>query len=128
MVRDPSFATRLTESWRSAVASRGPNRLCLSGVAPDLPPSRLRDVLVDEPERTPSTELDCPQAPGAAENARDPSTRPTDRILHIRKSPRRIGRQGESVEQLPHEIAAAVVKPRDLTGIPHRVLGAVLSE
>src|SRR5204862_7260288 len=57
---------------------------------------------------------------------RNPARRPADRVLDLRERPRPIGSRGETVEKLPHEVAAAVVEAGDLVGIakgvPRRVL------
>jgi hypothetical protein len=62
----------------------------------------------------------------AAEDGRDPAARPPDRVLDHRERARLVGRRGQRVEQLAHEVAAAVVEARDLVGVLHRVVRRVL--
>jgi hypothetical protein len=83
-------------------------------------------VLVDQPVRTATAELDRAQTPCPTQNARDPPTRPCDRILHIGKGSWHLGRGREPVQKLTHEIAAAVIEPRNVLAICERVLRAVL--
>jgi TfoX/Sxy family transcriptional regulator of competence genes len=52
---------------------------------------------------------------------------PSDRVLDLGKGPRPVGRGGQLLEQFTHEVAAAVVEPRDFTEVLHRVLGSVLN-
>jgi hypothetical protein len=66
------------------------------------------------------------QVMDAAEDRGDSPVRPADRVLDCWEGPRLAGRGGEAVEQLAHEVAAAVVKARDLVRIAHRVLRRML--
>src|SRR5215207_7649471 len=63
----------------------------------------------------------------ASQRGADPASRPAGRVLDLREGPRLVGRLGEPVEQLAHEVGAAVVEPRDLVGIGHGVLRGVLN-
>ena len=74
-----------------------------------------------------AAELRVTQVGHAAEDRGNSAAGPPDRILYRGKCARPVGPSGEVVEQLAHEIAAAVVKPLDLTGVLHGVLGGMLA-
>src|SRR5437588_12810156 len=63
----------------------------------------------------------------AAEHRGDPPVRPPERILDTGEGAWPAGRHRRLVQQLAHEVAAAVVEPRDLVRMVHGVLGDVLS-
>ena len=76
--------------------------------------------------RAAAGELPMAQVRDAAEDRRDPPARPAHRILDLREGARAIRSVGEGVQQLAHEVAAAVVEARDLAGILHGVVRRVL--
>ena len=77
---------------------------------------------------TATAELGVAQVGHAAEHRRNPAMRPADRVLDLRERPRPIGSRGETVEKLPHEVAAAVVEAGDLVGIAQSVPQRVLAK
>jgi hypothetical protein len=79
-----------------------------------------------EPIRAAAAELGLAQVEDAAEHRRDPPPRPADRVLDLRERPRAVGRLGELVEQLAHQVAAAVVEAGDLVRVDERVVRRVL--
>ena len=79
-------------------------------------------------DRAPAVELGRAQMPDAAEHAGDAPARPPQRVLDVGEGARVIGRCGKCVEQGAHEVAAAVVKPLDVAGVVHGVLGSVLGD
>ena len=68
--------------------------------------------------------LGLAQTADAAEHGRDPPPRPAHLVLDLRERPRLIGPRGKGVEQLAHQVAAAVVEPLDLAGSPIAFCGA----
>jgi hypothetical protein len=77
--------------------------------------------------RPASAEFRVAQMGDAAEHRRDPPARPSDRLLHLRERAGEVRHGGQAVEQLAHQIAAAVVEPRDVVGVGHDVLWCVLA-
>jgi hypothetical protein len=53
--------------------------------------------------------------------------RPADRVLDLGERSWPVRPRGEAVEQLAHQIAAAVVEPLDFLGLVHRVVRGVLN-
>jgi phage shock protein PspC (stress-responsive transcriptional regulator) len=99
----------------------------LASVHPHLPAARGRLALVVEVVRAAPAELGVAQVGDTAEHGRDPAARPADRILDLREGAGLIGRVGQRVQQLAHEVAAAVVEAGDIPGSAHRVLRRVLA-
>ena len=73
-------------------------------------------------------ELAVAQTRNATENRRDPAPRPADRVLDLRKRARSIRSSGQPVQELAHQVAAAIIETLDLIGTVHRVLRRVLDE
>jgi len=76
--------------------------------------------------RPSSLKLGLAKMEDAAEYRRDPPAGPPDRILDHRKGTRLIWRLRERVQELAHQIAAAVIEARHLVVFEHRVVGVVL--
>jgi hypothetical protein len=62
----------------------------------------------------------------AAEDGGDAAAGPSHPVLDLPEGARPIGGAGQGVQQLAHEVAAAVVKEGDLAGLGHRVVRRVL--
>src|ERR1035441_2093287 len=107
-------------------ALRCTDYLRLGAVHPHLPATGSRLAVVQEAIGPAAPELGRAEMPDAAEDAGDSPARPRQRILNLGERARVIGRGGQRVQEFAHEVAAAVVKPLDLAGIIHRVLGSVL--
>ena len=66
------------------------------------------------------------QTRNTPENRRDPAPRPTDRVFDLGKRTRSIRHGRQAIQELAHQVTAAVVETLDLIGIVHRVLRRVL--
>jgi hypothetical protein len=80
---------------------------------------------VVKPIRSPAGELGVAEVGNAAEHGCDPAARPAHRVLDLWERTRLLRRRGERIQELSHQVAAAVVKAGDLVGIVHRILGYV---
>ena len=98
----------------------------LIAVHPHLPSPRRDRAGFAEVVGAPPLELDHAQAADATEDRRDPPVRPADRVLDLGEGARPVGRLGQAVQELAHEVAAAVVEARNLAGVDHRVRRRVL--
>jgi hypothetical protein len=76
--------------------------------------------------RAPPGELRVAQLRHPTQHGGDPAARPSEHVLDQRERTRLIRRRGKAVEQLAHQVAAAVVERRDLARVVHRVLRRVL--
>jgi hypothetical protein len=76
--------------------------------------------------RAAAAELGLAQVEDAAEHRRDPPPRPADRSFYVGERARPVGRLGERVQQLAHQVAAAVVEAGDLVRVDQRVVRRVL--
>jgi TfoX/Sxy family transcriptional regulator of competence genes len=74
-----------------------------------------------------AAELGVTQVRDPTEHGGDSPARPSDRVLGFGEGSRPAGCGRQLVEQLAHEIAAAVVEPGDLAAVLHGVLRCVLS-
>jgi hypothetical protein len=62
----------------------------------------------------------------AAEDGGDPAVRPADRVLDLRERAGPVRSSSQLVEQLAHQVAAAVVEEGDLVGFGHGIPRRVL--
>ena len=85
-------------------------------------------MLVKEAVGAAAAELGVAQVGYAAEHGRDPAVRPSQLVLDLREAAGPIGRGGQRVQQLAHEVTAAVMEAGDLAGIIHGVMRRVLGE
>jgi len=98
----------------------------LGGVHPHLPAAGSRLRFVVEAVGAAAFELGVAEVGDTAEHGGDPASRPPERVLDLGERPRLVGRVGQSVQQLAHEVAAAVVEALDLAGVIHRVMRRML--
>ena len=125
----PDALVRRHRLWsRGLIASRRAHCLRLGCVHPHLPPAGRRVALVQKAVGTPAAELGMTQVRDPAEDGRDAAAWPAHRVLDLRERSRPVGCLGQRVEQLSHEVAAAVVEGGDLVRLVHGVLRGVLDE
>jgi hypothetical protein len=122
----PGCKSSLVVCGRAAELLRAPDRAGLGVIHPQLPTARAGGLGSVESVGPPSRELHLPQPADTAEDRRDPTAWPADRVLDVGEGPPVTGSGSERVEQLPHEIGATVVEPLDLAGLLHRIVRGVL--